>query len=85
MARMRASSPKAGKADAVAASSAAPLNWQAKPGKGQSYASEGVDDHDVFLLPLSDYKIMLVITLLAAAVRFFRIYQPTSVVFDEVQ
>ncbi|RKF79055.1 Dolichyl-phosphate-mannose--protein mannosyltransferase 1 [Golovinomyces cichoracearum] len=46
--------------------------------------SEGVEDHDVFLLPSSDYKIMLGITLLAIVVRLFRIYQPSSVVFDEV-
>ncbi len=50
-----------------------------------SYASEGVDDNDVFLLPVSDYKIMVVVTVVAALVRLFRIYQPTSVVFDEVQ
>jgi dolichyl-phosphate-mannose-protein mannosyltransferase len=49
------------------------------------YTSEGVDDHDVFLLPGSDYQIMIAITALAAVVRLFRIYQPSSVVFDEVQ
>jgi len=49
------------------------------------YSSDGVDDNDVFLLPVSDYQIMLAITVLAAIVRLFRIYQPTSVVFDEVQ
>lgn len=55
------------------------------PTKKKSYASEGVTDNDVFLLPISDYQIMAVLTLLAAVVRLFRIYQPTSVVFDEVQ
>jgi len=49
------------------------------------YTSEGVADNDVFLLPVSDYQVMIVVTLVAAAVRLFRIYQPTSVVFDEVQ
>lgn len=49
------------------------------------YTSEGVEDNDVFLLPISDYQWMFAITALAAAVRLFRIYQPTSVVFDEVQ
>jgi len=49
------------------------------------YTSEGVKDHDVFLLPGSDYQIMLVTTIVAAVVRLFRIYQPSSVVFDEVQ
>lgn len=51
----------------------------------RSYKSDGVDDNDVFLLPISDYHIMLGLTLLAAIVRLFRIYQPSSVVFDEVQ
>ena len=53
--------------------------------KAKSYASEGVQDNDVFLLPISDYQIMGILTLLAAIVRLFRIYQPSSVVFDEVQ
>ncbi len=53
--------------------------------KKESFASEGVTDNDVFLLPMSDYQIMGLLTLLAAVVRLFRIYQPTSVVFDEVQ
>ncbi|KAK3364435.1 glycosyltransferase family 39 protein [Lasiosphaeria hispida] len=48
------------------------------------YTSEGVDDSDVFLLPVSDYQVMFVVTAVAALVRLFRIYQPTSVVFDEV-
>lgn len=51
----------------------------------RDYGSIGVKDHDIFLLPLSDYQIVLAITVLAAVVRLFRIYQPTSVVFDEVQ
>lgn len=49
------------------------------------YGSDGVKDNDVFLLPLSDYQTMICLTVLAAIVRLFRIYQPTSVVFDEVQ
>ena len=53
--------------------------------KRKSYASDGVKDNDIFLLPATDYQIMGVMTLIAAAVRLFRIYQPTSVVFDEVQ
>ena len=44
-----------------------------------------VKDNDIFLLPVSDYNIMLALTGLAAAVRLYRIWQPTSVVFDEVQ
>ena len=57
----------------------------AKLSKSADYSSEGVEDHDVFLLPGSDYQILLVLTLVSAIVRIFRIYQPTSVVFDEVQ
>ncbi len=53
--------------------------------KTDDYTSEGVVDHDIFLLPGSDYQIMAVVTVLAAIVRLFRIYQPSSVVFDEVQ
>lgn len=49
------------------------------------YTSEGVEDNDIFLLPVSDYQVMLVLTILGAIVRLFRIYQPSSVVFDEVQ
>lgn len=56
-----------------------------KSSKRKSYASEGVKDNDIFLLPGLDYQIMAAMTFLAAAVRLFRIYQPTSVVFDEVQ
>jgi dolichyl-phosphate-mannose-protein mannosyltransferase len=49
------------------------------------YTSDGVEDNDVFLLPVSDYQVMLLVTIIGALVRLFRIYQPTSVVFDEVQ
>ncbi|KAH8590296.1 Dolichyl-phosphate-mannose-protein mannosyltransferase-domain-containing protein [Bisporella sp. PMI_857] len=52
--------------------------------KNNDYTSDGVVDNDVFLLPGSDYQIMGVLTLLAAVIRLFRIYQPSSVVFDEV-
>jgi dolichyl-phosphate-mannose-protein mannosyltransferase len=55
------------------------------PVKSVDYTSDGVQDNDVFLLPVSDYQIMLVLTIVAAIVRVFRIYQPSSVVFDEVQ
>jgi dolichyl-phosphate-mannose-protein mannosyltransferase len=49
------------------------------------YASEGVEDHDIFELPGQDWQILGVLTLVASVVRLFRIYQPSSVVFDEVQ
>lgn len=51
----------------------------------EDYTSEGVEDNDVFLLPISDYQVMLGVTILGAIVRLFRIYYPDSVVFDEVQ
>lgn len=53
--------------------------------KANDYSSEGVQDHDIFLLPAADYQYMLLVTFLGAVVRLFRIYQPSSVVFDEVQ
>lgn len=56
-----------------------------KPTKSTSYASEGVKDYDILDLPASDYKLLALVTLIAGAVRLFRIYQPSSVVFDEVQ
>ncbi|KAL2831215.1 Dolichyl-phosphate-mannose-protein mannosyltransferase-domain-containing protein [Aspergillus cavernicola] len=49
-----------------------------------SYQSDGVTNNNIFRLPTSDYKIMVLATIVAAVVRLFRIYQPTSVVFDEV-
>ncbi|KAG5950612.1 hypothetical protein E4U53_004755 [Claviceps sorghi] len=61
-----------------------PRSTNVKPNKSTSYKSDGVEDHDVFLLPLSDYLISLALMFLGAIVRIFRIYQPSSVVFDEV-
>jgi dolichyl-phosphate-mannose-protein mannosyltransferase len=84
MARSRAQTPKP--ADMPVEAAAAPVATP-KPkskSKSKSYASDGVSDHDVFLLPLSDYQIMFALTVVSAVVRLFRIYQPTSVVFDEV-
>jgi dolichyl-phosphate-mannose-protein mannosyltransferase len=51
----------------------------------RDYTSDGVKDNDIFWLPGSDYRVMIFVTVVAAIVRLFRIYQPTSVVFDEVQ
>jgi len=50
----------------------------------RTYASEGVSDNDILNLPSSDWQLLSVLTVVAAVVRLFRIYQPTSVVFDEV-
>lgn len=54
-------------------------------GNRSDYGSDGVKDYDIFDLPVSDYKWIAALTMVAAVVRLFRIYQPTSVVFDEVQ
>ncbi|MCJ1321394.1 hypothetical protein MMC15_006738 [Xylographa vitiligo] len=52
--------------------------------KPANYTSHGITDNDIFLLPGSDYQLMGLLTAIAMAVRLFRIYQPSSVVFDEV-
>lgn len=62
-----------------------PKSRKPVPQKRLDYGSEGVTDNDIFKLPTSDYKLLAGLTLVAAIVRLFRIYQPTSVVFDEVQ
>ncbi len=67
-------------------SSTAVVGSKSKTTKSKNdYSSDGVEDNDVFLLPISDFQIALVVTILAAIVRLYRIYQPSSVVFDEVQ
>lgn len=53
--------------------------------KPMDYSSHGVTDNDIFLLPGSDFQLLGILTAIAALVRLFRIYQPSSVVFDEVQ
>jgi len=58
---------------------------QKSNGKPTDYSSHGVTDNDIFLLPPSDFQLLGVLTAVAALVRLFRIYQPSSVVFDEVQ
>ncbi len=62
-------------------------NGTGKSAKGKStdYSSHGVTDNDIFMLPGSDFQLLGLLTVLAAVVRLFRIYQPSSVVFDEVQ
>ena len=53
--------------------------------KPADYTSRGVKDNKIFLLPGSDFQLLGLLTFVAAVVRLFRIYQPSSVVFDEVQ
>ncbi|KAH6887920.1 family 39 glycosyltransferase [Thelonectria olida] len=59
---------------------------KSKSGKKKtvSYKSDGVEDNDIFLLPVSDYWVVLALTVVSTVVRVFKIFQPTSVVFDEV-
>lgn len=62
-------------------------NGTAKSAKAKpiDYSSHGVTDNDIFMLPSSDLQLLGILTVIAAIVRLFRIYQPSSVVFDEVQ
>lgn len=86
MARSASSKPPAVRASPPPqAANSAPKPKSKTVKRKEDYSSEGVEDNDVFLLPGFDFQLILGITALAAAVRLFRIYQPTSVVFDEVQ
>jgi dolichyl-phosphate-mannose-protein mannosyltransferase len=60
-------------------------NRKSAQGKPKDFTSHGIADHDIFMLPPSDLQLLGVLTVVAAIVRLFRIYQPSSVVFDEVQ
>ena len=53
--------------------------------KVAGYTSEGVRDNDIFSLPGSDWQMLVLLIVVAVVVRLYRIYQPSSVVFDEVQ
>lgn len=59
--------------------------WNGTVKKNEDYTSDGVSDQDIFLLPASDWQTLGLLTAVATVVRLFRIYQPSSVVFDEVQ
>lgn len=86
MARAAGAKPPASRTSPPPAANYSIAKTPAKNAKNTSdYTSEGVDDNDVFLLPISDFQVTLGLTILAAMVRLFRIYQPNSVVFDEVQ
>ena len=62
-----------------------PKNRKKAGAQSSSYKSDGVADNNIFHLPTSDYRVLALVTIVAAVVRLFRIYQPSSVVFDEVQ
>ena len=57
---------------------------QKPPYPSYDYTSTGVKDNNILNLPSSDWQALGAITALAFFVRLFRIYQPSSVVFDEV-
>lgn len=74
----------------TAAPSAPSLKQVVAVNNGKSGANgvkkeETVKDNDIMNLPSSDFQFMMLLTVIAAGVRLFRIYQPSSVVFDEVQ
>ena len=54
------------------------------PSRKTDYTSEGVKDNNIAHLKSSDWEFLGGLTVLAFFVRLFRIYQPSSVVFDEV-
>jgi dolichyl-phosphate-mannose-protein mannosyltransferase len=53
--------------------------------KPTGFASEGVGNYDVTTLESDDWMVCGALSVVALFVRLFRISQPTSVVFDEVQ
>ena len=53
--------------------------------KSKDYSSEGVKDNDISKLGSTEWQLLGAMTLVGLFVRLFRISQPTSVVFDEVQ
>ena len=54
------------------------------PYPSYDYTSSGVRDTNIVNLPSSDWQAVIAVTVLGFFVRLFRIYQPSSVVFDEV-
>lgn len=53
--------------------------------KATGYASDGVSDHNILNLPGSEWQVLGILTIIASFVRLYRLSQPDSVVFDEVQ
>lgn len=54
------------------------------PHPSYDYTSPGVTDNNILNLKSTDWEWLGVVTVVALFVRLFRIYQPSSVVFDEV-
>lgn len=68
-----------------ARSAAPPVQVKSASAEVTDYSSEGVKNNDISTLKSKDWELCGVLTVVALFVRLFRIYQPTSVVFDEVQ
>ncbi|KAK4555376.1 Dolichyl-phosphate-mannose--protein mannosyltransferase 1 [Recurvomyces mirabilis] len=54
------------------------------PHPSYAYTSHGITNNNLLHLPKHDWELLAALTLVALFVRLFRIYQPSSVVFDEV-
>lgn len=74
-----------GRSPARSPARAAQNTTQQKAARGKDYTSEGVKDNDITKLGGNDWEVLGVLTVVAMFVRLFRIHQPSSVVFDEVQ
>jgi len=72
------------KAEARPSSSNASAAQDRDSKKSTDYTSDGVKDNDITKLGSNDWQLVGVLTLVGLFVRLFRIYQPSSVVFDEV-
>lgn len=89
--RSKSPSPSRKKKTAAAKASSAPPPYEevvrpiTKPLQFVEDVDPAVKDNDIFMLPSSDFSLLVILTILAVFVRLFRIYQPSSVVFDEVQ
>ena len=62
----------------------APTSPEKPPRPVYEYTSKGVQDNNIANISGSAWQLLFGLTVLAFAVRLFRIYQPSSVVFDEV-
>jgi dolichyl-phosphate-mannose-protein mannosyltransferase len=80
--------PAYNQASAAAPATATTASTKNMPSKAVNqrtdYTSEGVKDNNIAHLKSSDWEFLGALTVLAFFVRLFRIYQPSSVVFDEV-
>ncbi|WPH01498.1 dolichyl-phosphate-mannose--protein mannosyltransferase 1 [Acrodontium crateriforme] len=80
--------PKSASQKAAAAAKSTSQFVQSSPHKpphpSYDYTSVGVKDNNLLNLKTTDWELLGLVTAVAFFVRLFRIYQPSSVVFDEV-